>query len=120
MGCIFILLDDRVIGNLVAALQLAKQIAQFASRVWNVLFNPRPPITGPVQYQAPIPISNPPFYAHHSKPRRSIRGPMLIIIRRLIIKILMITIMLITIINNNNNKILNGKASESAGSQKFI
>ena len=32
----------------------------------------------------------------------------------------MITIMLITIINNNNNKILNGKASESAGSQKFI
>ena len=25
MGCIFILLNDRVIGNLVAALQLAKQ-----------------------------------------------------------------------------------------------
>ena len=37
----------------------------------------KPPISGPLPYQAPphqapIPISNPPFYAHHSKPRRSI------------------------------------------------
>ena len=33
----------------------------------------------------------------------------------------MITMILIIIVNNNiNTKILNGKASESAGSQKFI
>ena len=30
VGCIFILLNDRVIGNLVAAVQLAKQIAQLS------------------------------------------------------------------------------------------
>ena len=30
MGCIFILLNDRVIGNLVAAMQLAKQIVRLS------------------------------------------------------------------------------------------
>ena len=30
VGCIFTLLNDRVIGNLVAAVQLAKQIAQLS------------------------------------------------------------------------------------------
>ena len=45
------------------------------SRVWKVPYNPRPPITGPLQYKAPIPsppISNPPFQApYHIGPPTS-------------------------------------------------
>ena len=56
--------------------------ARSPSRVWNVPYNPRPPITGPVQYQAPHirpphskpshikpPISGPlPYQAPHTRP----------------------------------------------------
>ena len=37
------------------------------SRVWNVLYNPRPPIIGPVQYQPP-PIPSPLISTPHFRP----------------------------------------------------
>ena len=81
------------------------------SRVWNVPYTPGTPLQAPYNIRPPI-ISP------------DDQGPT--IKTRLMIKILMITIIiiLILIINNNiNNKILNvldGKASERAGNQKFI
>ena len=51
------------------------EVCYCMSRVWNVPYNPRPPITGPVQFQPPPPHSKPSHFKPPNFRPLAISGP---------------------------------------------